>query len=256
MDRDAQVDDPLARRDDVAVRTSALEDEARVGITGELADDRCRRGRADLFIGVGHERQALERKRLLASRQQRLEGIDGVQAGQQAALHVRDAGSVGASILDSEGALGGGSGFEDRVHVSDQEQARAAGPCPVENADHGVSELLVGMDGDLGSKLAKPRRSPTADFVDSGLRVAPAVDVDQPSQILQEGGESRLNPVPQRGQLIVSHARSCWNSRSALSWRDASSSGRWGSHCSTCSSVSKASANWLNPLARSAARRP
>ena len=64
------------------------------------------------------------------------------------------------------------------------------------------------MDGDLGSKLAKPRRSPPADFVDSGLGVAPAVDVDQPSQVLQEGGESRLNPVPQRSQLLVSHASS------------------------------------------------
>ena len=37
----------------------------------------------------------------------------------------------------------------------------------------------------------------------------------------------------------VSHARSCWSSRSALRWRHSSSSGRCGSHSRTCSSASK-----------------
>ena len=59
----------------------------------------------------------------------------------------------------------------------------------------------------------------------------------------------RLSPV-------VSHARSCWSSRSVLRWRRSSSSGRRGSHSRTLSSASTASANWLRPPARSAARLP
>jgi hypothetical protein len=43
VDRDPGVEDALARRDDVAVRPGALEDEARVGVRGERPDVRGRR---------------------------------------------------------------------------------------------------------------------------------------------------------------------------------------------------------------------
>ena len=66
VDGDPSVEDALARRDDVAVGAGALEDEAGVGVRGELPDVRRRGRRADLLVGVGDERQPLERQRARA----------------------------------------------------------------------------------------------------------------------------------------------------------------------------------------------
>ena len=62
VDGEPQVEDPLARRDDVAVGPGALEHERDVHLGGELADVRRRGRRADLLVRVGDEDEPLERK--------------------------------------------------------------------------------------------------------------------------------------------------------------------------------------------------
>ena len=57
VDRQPQVGDALARRDEVAVRPRALEDEAGVGRLRGLDDVRRRGRRADLLVRVGDERR-------------------------------------------------------------------------------------------------------------------------------------------------------------------------------------------------------
>ncbi len=52
VDDEAQVENALARRHDVAVVAGALEDEADVGLGRDLADVGSRAGRADLLVGV------------------------------------------------------------------------------------------------------------------------------------------------------------------------------------------------------------
>ena len=52
---------------------------------------------------------------------------DRVEPGEQAALHVADTRPVGTAVgVDAERPSGGGAGVEDRVHVADQQDARAA----------------------------------------------------------------------------------------------------------------------------------
>ncbi len=57
-----QVEDPLARRDDVAVRPGALEDECDVHPGRDRADVRRATRRADLLVRVGDEGERLERQ--------------------------------------------------------------------------------------------------------------------------------------------------------------------------------------------------
>ena len=63
VDGDPGVEDPLPRRDDVAVRPGALEDEATSASAASSRMCGVERRRADLLVGVGDERQALERQR-------------------------------------------------------------------------------------------------------------------------------------------------------------------------------------------------
>ena len=121
VDDDPQVEDALARRHDVAVGAGALEHERDVAVRRDLADVRRRGRRADLLVGVGDEDEALEGQ-AAALGDDRLERV---QPGQQAGLHVGDAGPVGDAVLDPERARGRGPGVEDGVHVPDEQRPRS-----------------------------------------------------------------------------------------------------------------------------------
>jgi hypothetical protein len=183
-DGDPEVDDPLARRDDVAVRAGALEHERDVGVGGERLDVRGRRGRAHFLVGVGDEHEPLERHAAAFGDDR----LDRVQAGQQPRLHVRDAGPVGDVVVDAERALGDGPGVEHGVHVADEDRPRAAG-LAVERADDRRREPAgrVGPRLDGGAKLGQERRDPAADLVDAGRSVAAAVDVHELREVLEVG---------------------------------------------------------------------
>ena len=154
VDDDAQVEDPLARRHDVAVRPRALEHERDVDVGGGRLDVRRRGRRADLLVGVGDEDQALERQ-AAAFGDDRLERVE---PGQQPRLHVGHAGAVGDAVLDAERALGRGPRIEDRVHVADEQGARAARPA-VERGDDRVAEPAGRVRPDLDRR--RPARSGT-----------------------------------------------------------------------------------------------
>ncbi len=158
VDDDAQVEDPLARRDDVAVRPRAFEHERDVGVGGGSLDVRGRGRRADLLVGVGDEDQPLERQ-AAAFGDDRLERVE---TGQQPRLHVGDARAVGDPVLDAERALGRGPRIEDRVHVADQQGPRAARPA-LERRDDRVAEPAgrVRPDLDRGAQLGQERRRPS-----------------------------------------------------------------------------------------------
>ena len=113
----------LARRHDVAVGARALEDEAGIRVDREPTDVRGRRGRADLLVGVGDEDQARERE----PAEHLAHGRDPVQAGQQPALHVGDAGAARDAVRDRERAGRRGARVEHRVHVADAQERRPVG---------------------------------------------------------------------------------------------------------------------------------
>ena len=146
VDDDAQVEDPLARRDDVAVRPRAFEHERDIGVGGGSLDMRGRARRADLLIGVGDEDESLERQ-TAAFGDDRLERVE---TGQQPRLHVGHAGPVGGPFLDAERALGRGPRIEDRVHVADEQGPRPARPS-LEGRDDRVAEPAgrVGPDSTM-----------------------------------------------------------------------------------------------------------
>ncbi len=156
VDRDPGVEDPLARRHDVAVRPGALEDEARVGVGARARGCGRRGGRPDLLVRVGDEHEPLERQPAeLAD-----DGLERIQPGEQAGLHVGHARAVGDAVLDAERARGRGPGIEHRVHVADEQDARRPGAA-VERGDDRVAEpaVRVGPAFDAGAQLAGTPRS-------------------------------------------------------------------------------------------------
>ena len=133
-DRDAEVGDPLACRDDVAVRARALQHERRVVLRRQLADHGTGVRRADLLVGVAHVR---DRPEPVEARFLQHLGRD--EARQQTALHVGDARAARDITVDAERTLGHGPLVEHRVHVTDQQHVGSTGAA--EPADHQVSEL-------------------------------------------------------------------------------------------------------------------
>ena len=198
-DGDAQVEDALARRDDVAVRAGAFEDERRVHGPRELADVRGRGRRADLLVRVGDEHEALERQAAELAHQR----LERVQPGEQPGLHVGHAGSAGDAVGDGEGPCGGRARVEDRVHVPDQQDPRAIGaarrtsPRPCRRGD---------PPGPAGPRPSAPRLGeelgrPAADLVDPFGRVAAAVDVDEALEVAEVAREVRGDGVAQGVEL-------------------------------------------------------
>ena len=191
VDRDPRVEDALARRDDVAVRAGALEDEADVGVGGQLADVRRRRRRADLLVGVRDERQPFERQR---RRPRRRERPSAYRPASRPALHVGDAGAVRDAVGRS------------RTAARPRCPGRTPCPCgrsaatrgPVGRA-RGTSPTTVAPSRPLGSgrtstsapMLRRNAGDQPPDLVDAGLGVAAAVDVDEALEVGEVGGHRR-----------------------------------------------------------------
>ena len=184
MDGQAQVEDALAGRHDVAVGAGTLEDQARIDVRGGLPDVHDRGRRADLLVGVGDERQPLERQpaKLADERLQR------VEPGEQARLHVGDARAWRGAVIDAERSFGRSPRVEDRVHVADQQDPRAIG-LAAEGRHDRVAEapLGIGPDIDVGAEVRQEARRPAPDLVHALGRVRPAIDVDELLEILEVG---------------------------------------------------------------------
>ena len=209
VDGDPQVEDPLARRHDVAVGAGALEDERDVGVA-RRSSRMCGVdvGEPISSSGLAMNDEPLERQ-AAALGDDRLERVE---AGQQARLHVGHARAVGDAVLDPERALGGGPRVEDRVHVADQ-QRRAAPPGRPSNVATTVSPRRPAGSGrrsTVGAELGQERRDPAADLVDAGRRVAPAVDVDEPLEVgevgRQVGGDRAAQGVELGGRRAIAAA--------------------------------------------------
>ena len=202
VDGDPGVEDPLPGRHDVAVGSGALEDQAGLALGGDLADVRRRRRRADLLVRVRDVREALERERADGA-----ERIDGVEAGQQPRLHVRDAGPRRDPIADREGTLGGRPGVEDGVHVSDQEQARSArrlgsaAPRPDHRSPEPAIRVRTPVDRRVAIRHEVGHEVP--DPVHAVRCVRAAVDVDEPLEVVKVGALGRPNPGLEGLELLI-----------------------------------------------------
>ena len=105
-------------------------------------DVRGRGGRTDLLVRVGDEHEPRQRQPTLGLAQRR----DGIQPGQQAALHVGDAGAGRDAVLDPERASGRRSRVEHGVEVADAQQR---GP---------VRVIAGAIDGDHACHRDRRRR--------------------------------------------------------------------------------------------------
>ena len=122
---------------------------------------------------------------------------DRVQAREQAALHVGDAGAGRDAVVDRERALRGGPGVEHRVHVADAAGASARPDPRRRSRPTTVSPRpeLVGLAASRSRRASRSRSArPAPDLVDAGLRVAAAVDVDEALEV----GEVRRAAPPRR----------------------------------------------------------
>ena len=219
VDGQAQVEDALARRHDVAVRAGAFEHERDVHLGRDLDDVRGRGQRADLLVRVGDEHEPLERQ-AAALGDDRLERV---QPGQKAGLHVGDARAVGDAILDAERALGRGARVEDRVHVPDEQRTRRAGPA-VERRHDRRPEATGGIRPRLDARpeLGQEVGDPTPDAVDAGRRIAAAVDVDETLEVGEVGRQVGADGGPQ----AVEFGRGRERRGGGRGGHDAQSSGR------------------------------
>ena len=132
---------------------------------------------------------------------ERPQGVERVQAAQQAALHVVNAGPVGAAAAHRERTLRRRAVRKDRVHVADEQ--RLLLPFAPKDCDDGVPQLVMlhaaHVCAEAGQTLAHPR----ADAVNALFRVAPAIDVHEMLQVRHEGGRGVLDMGAQSLQLGV-----------------------------------------------------
>jgi hypothetical protein len=201
-DRDAQVADALSRRDDVAVRAGAFEDETDVRTRSGFADVPARHDRADLLVRIRDVDESLEGQ--LA--QDVAQRGDRVEPGEQARLHVGDARPVGTAVDDAERAGGGGAGVEDGVEMADQQEPRAGLGPALERRNNGVAQRVVRADVDLCTLAPEEFRRPRADGVDTGLGVAAAVRVDDALEINEELRQRRRDVGLQRVEVTLRDA--------------------------------------------------
>ena len=180
-DGDAQVEDALARRDDVAVRTGAFEHERRIHVPARA------RGCAGVEVGEPISSSGFATKTSRSkgsppsSTHQRLERV---QPGQQAALHVGHARSAGEAVGDDERSVGGGPRIEHRVEVADQQDPRRASTA-LEGRHHRVADAAgrVRPALDRRAETAQELGGPASDLVDAIGGVAAAIDVDEALEV-------------------------------------------------------------------------
>src|SRR4029453_943905 len=184
-DLDPELRPPLAGRDDVPALPRALQDERGVRVGGRLLDVRAGEGRADLLVRVADVREGPE-----PAHPGLTQHLHGEEPGEQAPLHVGDAGAGRTVALDPEGTLGRRSRFEDGVGMADHQDARTAPT--VEPPDHEVPELRLHSGGDVADPLhlpsacLEPRPALVGDLVCAPLVERPAIDVHHSPEILDE----------------------------------------------------------------------
>ena len=190
MDRDAEADVALAGAHDVPVHAGTLEHEARIRVRGEPPDVRRGRRRPDLLVGVRDEDQSRQRQ----AAGQRAERLDRVQAGEQAALHVRDARARRDAVRHGVRALRHRPLVEHRVHVAD---AQERGPVRIgagQLGDDRVAQpFVIRVTGDGGAERFEAVPCPAANLVHARLGVRAAVDIDEVLEISEIGGVRALD---------------------------------------------------------------
>ena len=118
--------------------------------------------------------------------------MDKIGCGADQTFHVRNAGPERPTIRDPIGSLSDGALSEHGIEMADEQEAGTAPPAP-QRAHDGVPEVGVRMDRDVGAEALQEPRGPAADPVHAGLRIAPAVDVDEGREVVQIGGQRLRN---------------------------------------------------------------
>jgi len=193
-DLDREVRDPLARRDDVAVRPSAFQHQRGVVLGSELADDRSGEGRADLLVGVAHVGDRPEAVEADVS-----QDVCREEPGEETRLHIGDAGPPGDVAVHTERPHRHRAVVEDGVHVPDQQDVGSTRA--VEPADQKVPEPRIGVVRaplDLPAVVLEPPLTHVGDPVHALRRVRATVDVDHGLQRFQELGVTGVCAVAER----------------------------------------------------------
>ncbi len=185
--------DALARGDDIAVGAGTLEDEDDVVVGSEALDVGRRERRPDLLVRVGDESDR-------RSPPGCLERGDRVETGEDPGLHVGDARPGRAGAVEAERALGGGAGVEDRVHMTDEEDARAVTVDPTD--DEVAERRLIRFRSrryplNRRTQTAEALRHVRRDGVDPRRRVGAAVDAHERAQLIDERLARGLDGVQQ-----------------------------------------------------------
>ena len=212
-DADPQVGNPLALGHERAAGAGALEHERGVDLAGLFDDVRGGARRPDLLVGVGDERDPLERHRIERAAEELAKRRDRAQAGEQPGLHVGGTGRLHdpalGTVLDLERALGDRPLLEHRVHVPDEQDSWTRARPALEGADHRVAETAGGVGPALDGR---PHRREVggdqrSDLVHARRGVAPAVDRAKALEIGEERGQARLDSRFDRPQLVPGDER-------------------------------------------------
>ena len=184
---DRVVGHSLSRRDHGPVRSGGLQHEHHVVLDRELPDRGPGERRADLLVGIADVGD-----RVVGIGPRLPQGLHGLEAGQESALHVRCSGTVGERAHRAEGPRRRGALVEHGVHVPDQQHSRAI-PAP-RTADHQIAELRFPVRRDMLPPLDEPpvldesALAPVGDRIDAGGRVRPTIDIDHRAEFLCERG--------------------------------------------------------------------
>ena len=139
------------------------------------------------------------------------QGLDRIEPGKEARLHVGHAGTTGNAVgVDRVRSLAGRARVEDRVHVADEQHPRPARrpQRPVKRGDDRLPEPSgrVRPFLDPGAERAEESRDEAADLVNALGRVRAAVDVDEALEVGQIGGVVGGDGLLEGGQLLVGGA--------------------------------------------------
>ena len=120
-----------------------------------------------------------------------------VQQARQPALHVIDAGSVGAAVGNAERALARGAGGKDRVVVTDEEDALRPGARL--DADDVIAEPVLREARYIEAKALERLHEQFAGIVDVVPVIGPAVLVDEARQEV----DLRLLPLVEKSHQLA-----------------------------------------------------
>jgi len=163
---------PFPAADDVAVGARGFQNQRHVGAPGGLGVQRAGSGRSDFFVAVQKEADLGE-----VIEADSVQGIECVETGQEAGLHVRHARTDGPVSLEAQRPLGHSAHRVDGVQVPDEQHARLARP--VEGRQPAVAEVCQGEADDVAADSLQPGLHHLPDRINAWLVVGSAVHVDQ-----------------------------------------------------------------------------